>query len=237
MPLEYNDREERPPTEKERTMTQATKTATEQTPRTRNGISVDQLYGTLDVVKGQPELGKFTFRATNRWVPRRVRRRNAGLVALVAGIGISAGVLLAGDGDGTSRAHGGATLGAGDTPGVVQDSAAGGTFLADDPGISVSEALTTTSTQALFVHGALLVVGDEVRLYSALSRSALPVGDGPWMAVTGLDLDTIGLEASGNVRWSDGEIRLLGFLRDGVLVIDNVALAADGGAPEFSIED
>jgi uncharacterized OsmC-like protein len=38
------------------------------TPTIRNGINVDQMYGTLDAVKGQPELGKFQFRARNRWI-------------------------------------------------------------------------------------------------------------------------------------------------------------------------
>jgi uncharacterized OsmC-like protein len=33
-----------------------------------NGVSTEQLYGTLDVVKAQPELGQFQFRATNRWI-------------------------------------------------------------------------------------------------------------------------------------------------------------------------
>jgi uncharacterized OsmC-like protein len=43
-----------------------TETTTE--PRIRNGINVDQLYGTLDAIKEQPELGEFQFRATNRWL-------------------------------------------------------------------------------------------------------------------------------------------------------------------------
>ena len=37
-------------------------------PRIRNGINVDQLFGTLNVVKAQPELARFQFRATNRWM-------------------------------------------------------------------------------------------------------------------------------------------------------------------------
>ena len=37
-------------------------------PRIRNGVNVDQLFGTLDAVKAQPELAKFQFRATNRWM-------------------------------------------------------------------------------------------------------------------------------------------------------------------------
>jgi uncharacterized OsmC-like protein len=34
----------------------------------RNGIDTDQLYGTLDLVRAQPELGVFQFRATNEWL-------------------------------------------------------------------------------------------------------------------------------------------------------------------------
>jgi len=43
-----------------------TQVATE--PTMRNGINIDQMYGTLDAVKGMPELGKFQFRAQNRWM-------------------------------------------------------------------------------------------------------------------------------------------------------------------------
>ena len=43
-------------------------TETAAAPRIRNGINVDQLYGTLDAIKGQPGLGRFQFRATNRWL-------------------------------------------------------------------------------------------------------------------------------------------------------------------------
>ena len=32
-----------------------------------NGVDTPTLFGTLDAVKGQPELGKFQFRARNRW--------------------------------------------------------------------------------------------------------------------------------------------------------------------------
>ncbi len=35
---------------------------------TRNGVDTQQMYGTLDAVKAQPELGTFQFRATNRWI-------------------------------------------------------------------------------------------------------------------------------------------------------------------------
>jgi uncharacterized OsmC-like protein len=34
----------------------------------RNGVDTQQLFGTLDAVKAQPELAAFTWRATNEWL-------------------------------------------------------------------------------------------------------------------------------------------------------------------------
>lgn len=34
----------------------------------RNGVDTGTLYATLDLIKAQPELAKFQFRATNRWI-------------------------------------------------------------------------------------------------------------------------------------------------------------------------
>ncbi|HEU0315892.1 MAG TPA: OsmC family protein [Solirubrobacteraceae bacterium] len=34
----------------------------------RNGVDTEQMYGTLDAIKADPELGRFQFRATNRWI-------------------------------------------------------------------------------------------------------------------------------------------------------------------------
>lgn len=34
----------------------------------RNGVDSEQMYGTLDAIKAQPELGVFQFRASNRWI-------------------------------------------------------------------------------------------------------------------------------------------------------------------------
>jgi uncharacterized OsmC-like protein len=34
----------------------------------RNGVNSEQMYGTLDAIKAQPELGVFQFRATNVWI-------------------------------------------------------------------------------------------------------------------------------------------------------------------------
>jgi uncharacterized OsmC-like protein len=36
--------------------------------KVRNGIDTEQLFGTLDAVKAQPELAKFQFRVRNRWL-------------------------------------------------------------------------------------------------------------------------------------------------------------------------
>jgi uncharacterized OsmC-like protein len=33
-----------------------------------NGINVDQLFGTIDMVKKNPEIARFNFRATNQWI-------------------------------------------------------------------------------------------------------------------------------------------------------------------------
>lgn len=37
-------------------------------PLIRNGVNIDQLYGTLDAVKGNPSLGTFKWRASNKWL-------------------------------------------------------------------------------------------------------------------------------------------------------------------------
>ena len=34
----------------------------------RNGVDTEQLFGTLDLIRAQPELAKFQFRASNRWI-------------------------------------------------------------------------------------------------------------------------------------------------------------------------
>jgi uncharacterized OsmC-like protein len=34
----------------------------------RNGVDTEKMFATLDLIKAQPELAKFQFRATNRWI-------------------------------------------------------------------------------------------------------------------------------------------------------------------------
>jgi uncharacterized OsmC-like protein len=35
---------------------------------TRNGVDTEKMFATLDLIKAQPELARFQFRATNRWI-------------------------------------------------------------------------------------------------------------------------------------------------------------------------
>ena len=37
-------------------------------PTTRNGVDTDKLFATLDLIREQPELAQFQFRAANRWI-------------------------------------------------------------------------------------------------------------------------------------------------------------------------
>jgi uncharacterized OsmC-like protein len=38
------------------------------TDTTRNGVDTEKMFATLDLIKAQPELAKFQFRASNRWI-------------------------------------------------------------------------------------------------------------------------------------------------------------------------
>jgi uncharacterized OsmC-like protein len=42
--------------------------STTTTPPIRNGVDTAQIYGTLDALKDEPDLARFEFRATNRWI-------------------------------------------------------------------------------------------------------------------------------------------------------------------------
>jgi uncharacterized OsmC-like protein len=43
-------------------------TAKKQKPLSLNGVNVDQLFGNIDAIKNSPVLGKFKFRANNKWI-------------------------------------------------------------------------------------------------------------------------------------------------------------------------
>ena len=40
----------------------------EKKPKVVNGVNVDQLFGNIDAIKGAPVMGKFKFRANNKWI-------------------------------------------------------------------------------------------------------------------------------------------------------------------------
>jgi uncharacterized OsmC-like protein len=46
----------------------ATDSQAQLSPAQQNGVDIDALFGTINAVKGQRELAKFRFRASNRWV-------------------------------------------------------------------------------------------------------------------------------------------------------------------------
>jgi uncharacterized OsmC-like protein len=43
-------------------------TTTPTTEQYRNGVDTQQMFGTLDAITADPSLGRFQFRATNRWI-------------------------------------------------------------------------------------------------------------------------------------------------------------------------
>jgi uncharacterized OsmC-like protein len=42
--------------------------ATQEVTTMRNGVDVDALFATIDAVKGNPQIARFVFRASNRWM-------------------------------------------------------------------------------------------------------------------------------------------------------------------------
>ena len=168
-------------------------------------------------------------------------RAVAGAAAVAITVGVILAVIFATGGDSTPVTGGLTPLApdAGVTPGAVQldpgDTLppvgdAGGTMLAGGPGISVADALASTLSGPLLVNGAVVIVDNEARLCSALAEFFPPQCGGDSIPVVGLDTTTLALQSEGNVRWTDAQVQLLGTVQDGVLVIDNAALAADGGA-------
>ena len=42
--------------------------ATKEKEKILNGVNVDRLFSTIDLIKGKPDVAKFKFRATNKWL-------------------------------------------------------------------------------------------------------------------------------------------------------------------------
>jgi hypothetical protein len=89
--------------------------------------------------------------------------------------------------------------------------------------LSVAEALETELDEPLLVEAALVAVGDEVRLCSALAESYPPQCGGPSLLVQGLELETVeGLTREGVVAWAESA-SVLGTVEDGILEVTQTA--------------
>lgn len=98
--------------------------------------------------------------------------------------------------------------------------------IAAGPGISIDDALASSSEEQLLVNGNLLAQGDEIRLCSALAESFPPQCGGASLVVEGLKLEEVdGLVTEGDVSWTDRPIQLLGVVSDGTLTVSENATA------------
>ena len=98
------------------------------------------------------------------------------------------------------------------------DSAAG-------PGLTVSEALESDAEGPLLVRGALHAREGAIRLCEALAESHPPQCAGPSLRVEGLSLsDVDGVRTAQGVSWTEGEVKLLGDLEGGALLVSDTAL-------------
>ena len=95
-----------------------------------------------------------------------------------------------------------------------------GATLGIGPGISVTEALSSTLGGPLLVNGFLVAVGEQVRLCELLAESFPPQCGGASLVVEGLDLGNMeGLTTNQNVTWSDEAVQLLGSVEGDVLTV------------------
>jgi hypothetical protein len=100
-------------------------------------------------------------------------------------------------------------------------------------GLTVGKALASTSEEPLLVRGALIAPdGGEVRLCELVLESYPPQCGGASLVVRGVDLSQLdGLTHTNDpslaqVTWSEGEISLLGTVRDGVLTVSQTSTAS-----------
>lgn len=94
------------------------------------------------------------------------------------------------------------------------------------PGISIDEAIASTSTEPLLINGWLVISPQgEVRFCSALGEVNPPTCAGSSLVVAGLDPADVGdlAEAQG-VQWSKDSIQLLGAIEDGRLIVSATSL-------------
>lgn len=89
-------------------------------------------------------------------------------------------------------------------------------------GLTVDEAAVSDSNVKLLVKGYLVADARGARLCSALAESDPPQCAGRSLTVHGLNLDSVsGLTTSGGTTWSSSELKLVGYVRNGVLTVDS----------------
>ncbi len=119
----------------------------------------------------------------------------------------------------------GSTPSASPSPVPPSPGGGGGAVTGVGPGISIDEAIASTSAEPLLVNGALVVAGNEVRLCSARAESFPPQCAGSSLVVQGLDLDTIaGMQSASGVSWTEGQVQVLGTVDDGILTVAQTQL-------------
>ncbi len=95
-------------------------------------------------------------------------------------------------------------------------------------GLTVSAALRSTIDDVLLVRGALFVEDGKARLCEAQAESYPPQCAGASIDVERIppeEREKLMKSEDGRVEWSEGEVRLLGRVEDGVLVVDATARA------------
>ena len=93
-------------------------------------------------------------------------------------------------------------------------------------GLTVSQALAVDVGGPLLVRGALYVRDGETRLCEALAESYPPQCGGASLLVEGVDVSEVeGVQTAEGISWTEGEIKLLGVIEKGTLVVSDTAQA------------
>lgn len=113
---------------------------------------------------------------------------------------------------------------------------------AGDTILTIDQALTAASGQAIKVQGSLVATESDVRLASALRESYPPQAGGSTLAVEDLDLDAlVGLSSTADqpelaqVTWSDFPVVLEGTIKEGVLKVKNTPPVVEVGTAEVKV--
>jgi hypothetical protein len=94
------------------------------------------------------------------------------------------------------------------------------------PALSVQEALVSKLDVPLLVRGYIVAGEGTIRLCDALAESFPPQCGVASLLVEGVVLDDLpGLTTAGGVTWSEREVKLLGRVEDGMLVVESTASA------------